>query len=238
MSNFPHKKRGRPRKNIQEFDIEPIVNVDTNIYVCFNISFEDYQNYIDNKLYEVQDTKSEDTQSINSQNSIICNPVDNHIQIKTENINLIKLDREIIDKYCKVHIEQLDKKQCPLEMSNDLQANKPTNLCCLWDSCKIKGVPVFLPFKYLGGVFYVKLWFCSLNCACAYNIRLNDSDTSNRYSLLKMMYNHYNNIDPAPSILKLKKYGGKMSIEEYRQKYCIDKPEKIEEKVNVVNEGE
>ena len=52
----------------------------------------------------------------------------------------------------------------------------------------------------------------------SYNLRLNDSNVNKRMNLLFYLYGIHNedNIHPAPNILLLKKYGGKYSINEYR----------------------
>ena len=52
---------------------------------------------------------------------------------------------------------------------------------------------------------------------------MKDNNISERLSLLKFMYNYFDNISPSPSILKIDKYGGDMTIKEYRDKYCFIK---------------
>lgn len=93
-----------------------------------------------------------------------------------------------------------------------------TTCACLWDTFEINGTPVFLPEKYIDDKFHVVGWFCSLNCAVAYNLSMGDYNTSERHSLLKLMYGKTCDIiNPAPSMRVLTKYGGKLSIEEYRK---------------------
>lgn len=92
-----------------------------------------------------------------------------------------------------------------------------TEIACLWDTCKIKGKPYFLPDKYFNNKYYVIGWFCSINCAIAYNINLGDNRMGDRLSLLKVLYGvKHENVMPSPTCRILHKFGGNMSITEYR----------------------
>ena len=81
--------------------------------------------------------------------------------------------------------------------------------------------------KYSDSNFYVSGCFCSFNCVGAYNLSLNDDKVWNRYSLLKLMYYMINKnkiisisdieINIAGPKELLKKYGGPMTIDEYRK---------------------
>lgn len=95
-----------------------------------------------------------------------------------------------------------------------------TKMACLWDTCEINGVPCFLPDKFCDNTFHVIGWFCSINCATAYNLSLDDFKTSERYSLLKLLYGRTSErIDPAPNYRILDKYGGKITLDEYRKNF-------------------
>lgn len=104
---------------------------------------------------------------------------------------------------------------------------KKTDLCCWWCTYQFENLPTYLPEKYSNNNFYVSGCFCSFNCAGAYNISLGDNKIWDRYSLLKLLYymiykdkiNSICDIDinvAGPKEL-LQKYGGTMSIEEYRK---------------------
>lgn len=119
---------------------------------------------------------------------------------------------------------------CPFEMNPDNTIIlKKTNLGCLWDTYEINDIPYFLPDHIKDGKFYVIGWFCSLNCAVAYNIKLNDNKVLERICLLKYMYNidGEEHITPSPNILVLKKFGGIQNINEYRNKINILKSSRI-----------
>ena len=147
-------------------------------------------------------------------------------KLKDENIELKKYITEITPMYF------TDVKVYPCDLNLfDTHQNKliptKTNLCCWWCTCEFTNLPTYLPEKYSENNFYVSGCFCSFNCAGAYNLSLSDNQVWNRYSLLKLMYyminknkiNSIGDIDiniAGPKEL-LKKYGGPMTIEEYRK---------------------
>ena len=72
-----------------------------------------------------------------------------------------------------------------------------TNIHCLNDGCKFDTLPVYLPVAYNDGVFTKmgnknSMVFCSFNCACSYNMKLNDNYTDERNRLLKYYYYNIN----------------------------------------------
>lgn len=97
-----------------------------------------------------------------------------------------------------------------------------THIACWWDTYKFDNYPFFIPEKYYDDTFYVFGWFCSPECAAAYNENLNNYKYKecNRYSLIKKlnscMTGHDSDISLAPPKEVLKKYGGYMTIDEYR----------------------
>jgi len=147
-------------------------------------------------------------------------------KLKDENIELKKYLTEITPMY----FTEVKVYPCNLNLF-DNQQNKliptTTNVCCWWCTCQFDNLPTYLPEKYSDNNFYVSGCFCSFNCAGAYNLSLNDDKIWNRYSLLKLMYyminkNKINSISDVeiniagPKEL-LNKYGGPMTIDEYRK---------------------
>jgi hypothetical protein len=96
-----------------------------------------------------------------------------------------------------------------------------TDIACWWCTYQFNSFPCFIPDKYINNTFYVFGCFCSFNCASAYNMNLADYKVSERNSILRklyaIIYGNYSEIPLAPSREVLKKYGGPISIEEYRQ---------------------
>ena len=100
-----------------------------------------------------------------------------------------------------------------------------TDINCWWCSHQFDDVPVSLPHKYNNGKFSVYGVFCSYNCACAYNFADEDSHNDKiweRYSLLNLLYKKVHDckvikIKMAAPRQTLKKFGGPLSIEEFRR---------------------
>lgn len=132
-------------------------------------------------------------------------------------------------------ILSLEKKLIELELDNksktkihvvDLnKIKKNSGVCCWWCKHKFDTERVALPENNYDGKYYVKGYFCSYNCALAYNLDLSDDKTWARTSLLHKMYSETFSskkvIKPANSWLILKNFGGKVSIEDYRKQFII-----------------
>lgn len=140
-----------------------------------------------------------------------------------------KLIKELQDKLiecskCSVTDKKIEKidvysYDSPFEKNEDgsIKIPEETHLACMFDTCEINNTPIFVPDKYYDGKYYTSSWFCSLSCAVAYLIQLNDPTSLEKYHLLKQMYGIYDsNIEPSPHYKLLNKYGGKLTIEEYR----------------------
>lgn len=106
-----------------------------------------------------------------------------------------------------------------------------TSCKCFWDTDYFKSMPIPLVESYIGGTYHVRSeFFCSINCALAYNLyALRDSKVDLRKSLTIKLYREMLNVEPdsplnnvAPSapITILKDYGGSLTIEKYREKNC------------------
>lgn len=210
------KKRGRPRKynkpvKVVNLNIEkdlilflPFRNQKTNYIQDFNYEFDKILNY----------TNLTDEQKINNISEV------------DELKNIIKNQMNTIDKYKTqtkgFKIYQNNIKSCLLNCPFNLNENDEiiipdyTEVCCFHDSCKIKDKPIFLPEKKEKNQFYIIGWFCSFNCAIAYNFNIKDNKVGQRLSLLYQLYKINKDIKPAPDNKILKKYGGTLTIEEYR----------------------
>ena len=79
-----------------------------------------------------------------------------------------------------------------------------------------------MPMKYENDKFHLFGIFCSPNCVASYIFHNYKSNFWEYYSLLNLLYlkvyGKIENILPAPDKICLKKFGGEMTIEKYRQK--------------------
>lgn len=130
-----------------------------------------------------------------------------------ENANYNDNSRKVI----KMNINFIESK------SGNTIIHKNTDICCWWCTEKFDNLPCFIPEKHSKGKYHVFGCFCSYNCAAAYNISMNDYKVWDRYSLIKRLYNdiYENNenlvdVDIAPPRETLKKFGGHLSIQEFR----------------------
>lgn len=238
----PTRRRGRPRKNsiqpqktkVQKNKKEDIVEED--IILRMSVSTTDLVNKKVNGFELIQsecaDVVSSDS-STSSENSYE-NDMDNlHRIIAEKEKHIAELEDKIesleSNKSCTKIVETINPSlknikicmfDCPFDKDNDgnLVIPSHTNEVCLWDMHEISGAPIFLPNKFMDSKFYVSSWFCSLNCALAYNLHLDDYNISERNSLLKWLYGKTECvIDPAPSYRVLRRFGGCLSIEEFRK---------------------
>lgn len=95
-----------------------------------------------------------------------------------------------------------------------------TKNACWWCTYNFENYPCFIPEKYNDGKFYVFGNFCSYNCALAYVLKDDDYKVANRVSLIKRLYSElYETSEPlfpSPPRELLNKFGGPMTIEEYK----------------------
>jgi len=96
-----------------------------------------------------------------------------------------------------------------------------TKIACWWCSYNFDTTPIFVPERFYNNKFYVFGCFCCYNCAVSYIFSMNDYKVWDRYSLLKKIYyiTHGSNINfiPAPEKEILEKFGGSVSIDEWRK---------------------
>jgi hypothetical protein len=131
-----------------------------------------------------------------------------------EKIKTIK-NNEVDDVVNKVDVNFID-----IE-SGKVRINEKKEVGCWWCCHKFDNTPCGLPDKYYNNIYYVIGYFCSHNCAMAYNNELNDYKVWERNSLLKILYKKiYGNdseLTPAPPRQVLKFFGGNLTIDEFRK---------------------
>jgi hypothetical protein len=92
-------------------------------------------------------------------------------------------------------------------------------IACLWCTECFNNTPYGIPIKCTNDKYQLYGNFCSPECAAAYNFD-NFSKEDNvweYYSLLNHVYGNDREIKVAPPRLALKKFGGKLSINEFRE---------------------
>lgn len=99
---------------------------------------------------------------------------------------------------------------------------KSTNILCYYCNHKFKGKPLSMPEQYddKKNLFKVFGVFCSWGCMKTYNNELNDSNNVFRSNLIFLLHGmlegKYKNIKASPPKYSLKCYGGKFTIDEFR----------------------
>ena len=92
--------------------------------------------------------------------------------------------------------------------------------CCFYDGYPVQGESVGLPRKYKDDKFTVWGHFCSYECARAF-VQDSKSHHDKELSLLCLLcmklYGKYFRLKKAPNKFLLEKYGGPLSIEEWRK---------------------
>ena len=172
------------------------------------------------------------------------------LNIKTNNIIKNEINTNLFNNsFMKTSLnnEKLDNRQISLLLKNkDCKENKinvlmqlshcnkikkwpeKTNICCLWCCHEFENTPWGIPYKYEEDLFHLFGIFCSPNCSASYIF--NNLYSTNKkweyFSLLNLLYykiyNEMKNIYLAPSKLSLKKFGGCLDIDEYRDKFNKD----------------
>lgn len=114
-------------------------------------------------------------------------------------------------------------------INGELVTTEKTNIVCWWDTCPFDTMPIFLPDRYYNNKYYVFGCFCSFNCMVAYNLNMDDYRVQIRHSLImKYYFQLFKLTTPiaiAPQKEILQKFGGNMTIEEFRNKSLLLKKE-------------
>lgn len=203
------KKRGRKPKNYTN----PTIKSEDNIKVVENINSED-----EKIIFHLPITINEINSYDNDNMSIF---------IKSEaDINKkIEMNSEISEASEVLKVSETSDTKIFLNNSiNNIHTHVlkfNSNTKCWWCRNSFMTHPIQLPEDYYNNTFYCIGHFCSYNCAVSYNLDLNDITTSKRISLINLLYyktyTEFNTITPAPHWVTLEEYGGKLSINEFRE---------------------
>jgi hypothetical protein len=139
------------------------------------------------------------------------------INIKSDGFNDVSY---LANKNKSIDSKILDMKLFNINKDNKCVIGDKTKIACWWCTCNFDNVPCFVPEKYVNGKFYVFGCFCSYNCALSYIMKDDEYKVSNRVSLIKRLYSELYEtkepLYPSPPKELLNKFGGPMTIEEYK----------------------
>ena len=174
--------------------------------------------------------------------NISSNKID--MKIKPQGIEPISTNitnNDIFDKFNQKNIEYSenltsDKNKSISIFTEFSEANKSnswptkTNIDCLWCCFSFTNAPYGIPIRKIQDTYQMFGNFCSPSCAASYIFEmkyLNEAEKLASYSMLNYLYKDANSegINFAPSKLCLKKFGGRLSIEQYRNIVSFKKKE-------------
>lgn len=232
------KKRGRkPKKEIYSIHTPSSANSKSNEDIILHFPNITRDELIKNNI--IQEANDSDTDS----SALIVNGDEysgayNCMQEKNELINKIKMLTEQVNilenrlsesnntqeqpKYIlnKYNISRMDINIINSDNGKEISL-EPTNVACWLCTEYFDTLPCFIVREFRGNKYYVYGCFCSFNCAVRYNFEVDDYKVWNRYALTKKLYNDITGTDDdiplAPPKEVLKKFGGSLSIEEFRK---------------------
>jgi hypothetical protein len=231
----PKRKRGRPRKNESSIKskvkiTEPIKNEEIILHMSLkksDIEKKDFYKASIQNNSSITDTTENKVFTLDDIDIVEDNNSNKNLmkELKKKN-ELIKQLKEKINKLSNVYeTKNRTVKQMNLNFIKNLDGTKypeKTDICCWWCTEKFDTIPIGLPVKCVNNVFSVLGVFCSFNCAAAYNAKESNYTMWNRYSLLHKLQYKMTNINTqitiAPSKETLKKFGGHLTIEQFRNK--------------------
>jgi hypothetical protein len=232
------KKRGRPRIHKEPKQEKPKKKVSTkseDIILHLPIHAKDL------KKQKLKVTKEVSEEEIDSEDEIFtlsefgessddrckkCQKMAEQIKILEKQVLESKLDRgssgQMERKSYKVDLKLIN-------METGKPVKKKPNISCWWCTYPFDNQPCYLPEKYSSEKYYVVGCYCSYNCASAYNFSINDMKVWERNTLLKQLYDEVIDNDrqliPAPSNKLLERFGGPLTIEEFRKSFLVHKKE-------------
>lgn len=239
------KKRGRPRKNVvvENKTIDKKKSTEElkkqrEIILHLPISMDskspppetDSVKLIESDKGEpISDSKNDHINNENTNNENINNTFDLMEQIKMKDKIIRKLKVELSkfkptedctirdNNYYPINTMIIDK------YTGKEILNKKPGIVCWWDTCEFDNEPFYIPEKVDNNQYHVFGCFCSYNCAVSYNLNMNDYKMYDRYSLIKKLYvdviDYNEEIVLAASREVLEKYGGPLTITEYRENF-------------------
>jgi len=223
------KKRGRKPTSklidLNKNNLKDLNKEDECLIVHFPLTINKINKYNDKNninLININTPKSK----INSEISFNDNDNENNLfkdkYIISLEEKIKKLEEDINNEKDKnKNIKNYDIIKCNYDIIHSNDNIKTNNIACWWCCHSFKTQSFYLPDNYINEMFHVFGIFCSPNCAMSYNINLTDSKTWKRNSWIYKLYSFIEkDIQIFPALPKeiLKKFGGNLSINEFREK--------------------
>ena len=189
-------------------------NLQFNINNLDKIDIKTIQDKIDTNKIEFENINLNKTENINLNKTELDN--NNFILTNLENDknNFKENSFKIIEKkIIKSNIDLFD-------YNNNIWQQK-TDINCWWCCHQFNTIPLGIPIQFVKNKFYLYGCFCSFNCSLSYNLDMNDYKIWDRQCLIYYMKNIIDPendiiLKPAPPKQILTKFGGIISIDEYR----------------------
>jgi len=206
----------------------------------YHLKISDAENNSFDKINNESDTKQLDNSDIEA--NISSNKIDMKINTQLEEpIETNITNNDIFDRFNKKNIEYSesftsDKNKSISIFTEFSEANKnktwpsKTNVDCLWCCFSFTNAPYGIPIRKIQDTYQMFGNFCCPSCAASYIFEmkyLNEAEKLASYSMLNYLYKDSDSegINFAPSKLCLKKFGGRLSIEQYRNIVSFKKKE-------------
>lgn len=244
------RKRGRPRKNQlidkptkKEYKNNFSEKIEEEIIIRLPILLKDIEEY-DSKKDEsfIIETEDEDTVlTLSDEDNESVSENKNYYDLMREISEKDKLIRKLKDDILEYNTTLSEYNNTLGEKENNIVPLKvpmihykdghaivpeKTVISCWWCTMTFDSIPVYIPESYFNDTFSVFGCFCSFNCAAAYNLDMNDYKVKERNSLLMMLATIYykksvKEFTIAPRREILEKFGGILTINEYRKNFYI-----------------
>ncbi len=202
-------------------DIDNLLHYSPTISLPEPVNDDNNLSFID---YNKEDDSSKNDTPINNipiNENLIEKNTDSNISIdniKSKRINEIENIKKNLKK------NSLSKTLIQFEEANKIDSwPEQTRVACWWCTYQFDNTPCALPINYSNNKYNVMGVFCSPECAAAYNFNtINNTNVWEKYSLLNLLYGNIykQNIKIAPPRTTLKKFGGCLTIDQFREKKC------------------
>lgn len=227
MMSDRKKKRGRPRKSVQKNNEQKInIEHEREMILHLNIHTKDLN---DESLQKEDDQYNFSDSNNESEDKNIFTSTKDNVKENTKDKNYVTFTemsetKNVQTPQTKFYASQkIFSYGIELNLIKQNIIQKNTEISCWWCTYSFSTTPIFIPEKNINDTYYVFGCFCSCNCAISYNLSMNDYKLWERHSLMIKLYTillHKSILGKAaPPKELLKKYGGQLTIEEFRNNF-------------------